>query len=99
MIEVYKILHRIYDPEVSPKLLLREGTTRGNKLKLFKMRATSRLRQRCFSIRVVKGWNCLSNYVVEAPSLNAFKIDLTKNGLPISSRTQNIRKICTIGSE
>lgn len=80
MIECYKILHSIYDPEVGPVLQKSEGNLRGNELKLFKKRTLNLdLRKNFFTNRVVEPWNSLPNEVVKAPSLNAFKSRLDKH--------------------
>ena len=46
---------------------------RGHSLKLSQLRNRSRVRRTFFSQRVVADWNRLPQYVVDAPSTNAFK--------------------------
>lgn len=74
MIETYKILHKIYDPDVIPNMPLHIGQsdhmTRGDDLKLFETRCTRSKGKRSSCYRVVNTWNSLSQEVIEAPSLN-----------------------------
>ena len=64
MIEVYKIIHNIYDNESVPNLLnnneisQRTGN-RGHSLKLFTQRAKLNLRKIVFLIRITEPWNSL----------------------------------------
>ena len=80
MIELYKILHDIYDEQVKPHLPLAQDVRRGHQYKLFKKR-TLRLdiRKYSFTNRVVDTWNSLPSYVVDANSLNSFKNRLDKH--------------------
>jgi ribonuclease P/MRP protein subunit RPP40 len=79
MIQTYKLLHGIDD--VDYKLLFElntESRTRGHSLKL-KYKAPKRdIRKFSFSVRAVGDWNSLSEEIVTAPSLNAFKSRLDK---------------------
>jgi len=52
---------------------------RGHSLKLYKPRCHTTLRQNFFSIRVINEWNKLPQFVIEAPSVNAFKNRLDKH--------------------
>jgi len=75
MIEVFKIIHNIYDAKVSPQLMLNErANTRGNNYKLVNHTFHCNL----FSARIVNIWSSLLNSVVEACSINAFKACLDK---------------------
>ena len=78
MIQVFKIINNI--DVVSVNLFEhRDGAaTRGNVHKLLKPRPNSNIRKYSFSHRVVDTWNSLSNEVIEAPSVNAFKNRLNK---------------------
>ena len=83
MIEVYKITHDLYDPEVSNLLIMHntsdEGiTTRGHEYKLQKRRAKGNIRKHSFTHRVIDTWNNLPSKVVEAPSISSFKRRLDK---------------------
>ena len=57
----------------------RYGSTRGNSQKLVKVHVKYDLRKYCFSHRVIEIWNSLSEDVVSAPSVNAFKGRLDKS--------------------
>ena len=79
MIEVYKLLTGKYDDEASPKLKEAiDARTRGHSLKLAVRRAEGghNVRQQFFTLRVVKPWNSLPETVVNAPTLDAFKLRL-----------------------
>ena len=83
MIEVFKIIHNLYDIESSPKLLKWEDVSfrtgnRGHTLKLFTQRAKTNIRKNAFPIRVTVPWNSLTETVVQAKSLNTFKNRLDK---------------------
>ena len=71
MIEVYKILHNIYDKEVTTGILnlLSNKSTRGHSLKLTTQRSRLELRRNSFAVRVVKPWYSLSEEVVTFPSV------------------------------
>ena len=74
LIETFKVLNNLYDPEVSGFIPLRKtGTTRGHSLKIFKERANLNIRKFGFPHRVVDIWNSLPENVASAPSLNCFK--------------------------
>ena len=83
MIEVYKIMHELYDNEFALNLLKWEDVTlrsgnRGHSLKLFTQRAKINLRKYAFPIRVAETWNSLPNSVIQARSINSFKNKLDK---------------------
>jgi hypothetical protein len=73
-IEAFKIIHNLYDANVSLNLQRSNLQTRGHQLKLFQER-TNRLdiRKNSFRNRIPKLWNALPESVVNAPSLNSFK--------------------------
>ena len=78
MIEVFKIIHNLYNIESSPKLLKWEDVSfktgnRGHTLKLLTQRAKTNIRKNAFPIRVTEPWNSLPETVVQAKSLNTFK--------------------------
>jgi len=78
MIEVFKIIHNIYDAKVSPQLMLNErANTRGNNYKLLNHTFHYSVHKH-FSACIVNIWNSLPNSVVEACSVNAFKARLNK---------------------
>ena len=74
MIEAYKILSGLYDIDGEGFLELSDNrTTRGHSLKLKKKTGESVLRRNCFSQRIFNHWNSLTESIVTAPTLNAFK--------------------------
>ena len=93
MIEVFKIIHNLYDIQSSPKLLKWEDISfrtgnRGHTLKLFTQRPKTNIRKNAFPTRVSEPWNSLPETVVQAKSLNTFKNRLDQFG--------PIRKFCII---
>ena len=70
MIKVFKILHKIYDVEITKGLLQLSNntTTRGHSLKLSSQPSRIQIRRNSFSVRVVKPWNSLPQEVVMSPS-------------------------------
>jgi hypothetical protein len=79
MIEVYKIVHNIYDSRVSCNILsLSHSITRGNSYKLVKQTVRLDVRKYSFACRVVDIWNGLPEHVVSAPSIHAFENRLDK---------------------
>jgi len=79
MIEVFKIIHNIYDAKVSPQLILnKRANTRGNNFKLLNHTFHYDIRKHFSSARTVNIWNSLLNSVVEACSVTAFKARLDK---------------------
>ena len=80
MIEGYKILNNIDKVDINKFFTIIERLiTRGNDLKLYKGRSRLNIRANVFSNRVVDMWNSLSNHVILAPFLNAFKSRLNKH--------------------
>ena len=79
MIEVYKILHQLYDVDVVP-LLTRNlnARTRGNSFKLKVSRCKYDVNKFSYCNRVVNVWNSQSNDVVNSASLYSFKDNLDK---------------------
>ena len=74
MIECYKIIRGIYDANTCPLLSLDDQGLRGHSFKLKKNRTERlNLRKYFFTNRVVNHWNSLTESVVSAPSVNAFK--------------------------
>jgi len=61
MIEVYKILHGIYDTDISAEILelAQDSKTRGHSLKIVAQHSKIEIRRLFFSYRVVKPWNSL----------------------------------------
>ena len=74
LIEAYKMLNGLYDDGVGQLLEISEDrNTRGHSLKLKKRTGKTVLKQNSFSLRIFKDWNSLTEEIVTAPSLNAFK--------------------------
>ena len=74
LIEVFKIVKDfsgvIFD---SCFQYAEQGSTRGHRFKIFKLRFNTNKRSVFFSQRIINEWNNLSENVVEAESVNAFK--------------------------
>ena len=72
MIQVYKYMNEKYHNkdlfEISS-----EERTRGHRLKLFKPRCRTNIRQNFFTVRVIEDWNSLPEEVIEAKNVNTFK--------------------------
>jgi len=68
MIEVYKILHGIYDKDISDGILhmAQDSRTRGHSLKLVAQHSKIEIRRNCFAVRVVAPWNSLPEFVVSS---------------------------------
>jgi predicted alpha/beta hydrolase family esterase len=74
MIEVFKIVHGLYDVNSDHFFaMMEDSNTQGHPLKIKKLRSSSRKRLTSFSRRVVRDWNALPEAVVTAPSLSCFK--------------------------
>jgi len=84
MIEVFKITHEIYDPDVSLKLVYhRNSNTRGNNYKRLNQsfHYHARKYRYCLSARIVNIWNSLPNDVVDVNNVNQFKARLDQGCL------------------
>ena len=85
MIEVYKIMTGKYDPDAVPKLerrcdnVSRIGERRGHSKQIFIRRAKHDFRKHSFTHRVGPVWNSLPEEVVEAISVDEFKVELDKH--------------------
>ena len=77
LIEVYKILHNVYDPVTTKTLLTKIPTTsvtrKSNTLNLTKRRTNKNAYKYFFTNRINTVWNSLPNDIVNAKSLNIFK--------------------------
>jgi len=78
MIEVFKILHHMYDSIVAPELIRNTSATRGNKYKLLNHTFHYNFRKFSFAARIVNIWNSLPDYVVDVNSVAVFKKRLDK---------------------
>ena len=77
LIEVYKMLHNIYDPVITKKLLTKVPSTsvtrKSKSLNLTKQRTNKNAYKNFFTNRINNVWNNLPNDIVNAKSLNIFK--------------------------
>ena len=78
MIETYKIMHEIYDKDVTTFLKLRNQETertslRSHKYQLYIEPINKNIRKYNISIRIINIWNNLPREVAEAPGVNTFK--------------------------
>ena len=75
LIEVYKVMtaKENLDPDQFFKKADNAHNLRGHTLKLYTERSRLNTRKYFFTQRVVAEWNGLPQYVVDAPSINAFK--------------------------
>jgi len=82
MIEVYKILHAIYDKDISDGILhmAQDSRTRGHYLKLVAQHSKIEIRRNCFAVRVVAPWNSLGlpEFVVSSTNVQMFESRLDK---------------------
>ena len=83
MIETYKIIHKLYDPKVTPTIRLkrdmgRGGGSRGHALEIFQPRARLESSRNIFTNRIWKVWNSLTTHIVTAPTVDTFKARLDK---------------------
>lgn len=77
MIQTYKIVTGKCDESVAPALLLnKQSITRGHEYKLATHRTRYDLRKHFFTNRIVNVWNGLTDKVVNAQSVDAFKREL-----------------------
>jgi len=77
MIEVFKIVHNVYDNRVAPSLSYNTSVTRDNKFKLQNQSFNHNLRKFFFSARTVNIWKSLPNYIVDVQSIDVFKVHLS----------------------
>ena len=77
LIEVYKIVHGIYDPVTTKSLLTTVSkssiTRKHNKFKLTKHRTNKNGYKYFFTNRVINLWNSLPDDIADAKSVNSFK--------------------------
>ena len=79
MMQVYRIVHSVDKLDFEEFFERGDDTTRGHSWKLKKPRANTRIRQNCFSHRIINTWNNeLSEDAVNSPDLIAFKNALEK---------------------
>jgi len=73
LIEVYKLMHGFTDIPVSTYFhIATDSCARGHTKKLVKSHCHTDARL-CFLLRVINRWNSLSQEILDAPSVNAFK--------------------------
>ena len=75
MIQVYRIMNGFTDvkPNKFFDMEARKKGLRGHSMKIQKTRSKERIRQNCFSKRVVNLWNRLPSNIVLSKSTNGFK--------------------------
>jgi len=73
MIEVFKILHHMYDSSVAPELIRKSATRDKYKLGLLKHTFHYNFRKFSFAARIVNIWNSLPDYAVDVNSVALFK--------------------------
>ena len=79
MIEVYKILHGLYDSTTTKSLFTYStSNTRGHALKLTKESFGTTVYQKFFTNRIINAWNSLPESIVLSGTLNIFKNALDK---------------------
>ena len=85
MIEVFKVTHSIYDIVASRGLLeMDQGSiTRGHRYKINKKGCHLNIRLNSFTHRVVDQWNNLPDWVVDAKTVHALKVDWTSCGMGV----------------
>jgi len=92
MIEVYKIIHDMYDRSVALELPRNVSSTRCNKYKLQKHSFHYNFRKFSFAARVVNVWNSVPDHVVDVNSLKQFETRLDKFW-----SNQKFRMLCLTG--
>ena len=80
MIETFKIIHQLYDPNVTRNFLpmSEQPYTRGHSQKIKHQYSRLIIRKESFSPRVASLWNELPEEVVNAPGIKAFERRLDK---------------------
>ena len=77
--EVFKIMHNIYNPEVSPALrYCPKSNTRVKKYKLLNHAFHYDTRKYSFTARIVNIWDSMPNSVVDVDTVCLFKARLDK---------------------
>ena len=77
LVMTFKIMHGFLDVNKSQFFQLRENNnTRGHSLMIYKKRSKNNIHQNFFSQRVIQVWNSLSEEIVTAATVNAFKAAL-----------------------
>ena len=92
LIEAYKILNNVYDPETTKSLLSLSSITqtRSHPLKLNKKCVKTLKYQKFFTNRIVTNWNSLPRDIVMSEKVNSFKnkIDLYYKDLMYSTELE-----------
>ena len=88
LVWTYKILNGHFDVNLEEFFVLdAETRTRTNGKKLRKPECSTKVREQCFTVRVIRVWNALSEETVQAPSVNVFKNRLDKE-------TNTLKRFC-----
>ena len=78
MIEMYKILSRKYDTNVTHFIKMSTQDTRGHQYKIFKSFSKLNVRKYSFLHTCINYWNNLPKTVVDSPSVCSFERRLDK---------------------
>ena len=76
MILTFAMINGLYDPDVIPTFVMRNGGNRGHSKMIYIQRSNTEIRANSFSRRVAPVWNSLTEKVVSSVSIDAFKIHL-----------------------
>ena len=76
MIQVYRIIRKIDNLDMSHFFELSQSNTRGHRYKLKKPRVITTQRQHSFAMRIINDWNKLKDETVASTSINMFKTRL-----------------------
>ena len=98
LIETYKIITGNEDIESESLFTVADNVygLRGHQPRLYKQPCRLNLRKNFFTQRVVNDWNGLPSYVVEAPSVSAFKNRLDEFLQDMDARTSHNPRVCRV---
>ena len=79
MIQIFRILKGFDKIDINTFFKMSvEGTTRGHRFKISKIRANTNFKMHSFSYRTVNDWNSLSKETVQCETINSFKSALLR---------------------
>ena len=79
LIFMYKIINNYFSTDFSRFFSFSTTSNRGHNFKLFKQHTRLQIRSNYFFNRIINKWNSLSSIVVNARSINSFKLLLDNN--------------------